>query len=71
MLDDIINNYKLIGKSEKELFELVGTPFTKGKFNEKKLYQFRTSVKNGQYLHWYLFTELRNDTVIYTQKSLD
>jgi len=72
MLDDIINNKILIGRSKKELLENLGQPFVKeeGFYNGKAM-QFRTSEKSGEYLHWYLFIELKNDTVVYTQKSLD
>jgi len=72
MLDDIVNNKILIGKSKKELLENLGQPFIKEEnFYDGKAMQFRTSEKDGEYLHWYLFVELKNDTVIYTQKSLD
>ena len=72
MLDDIVNNKILIGKSKKELLEKLGQPFIKeSDFYDGKSMQFRTSKKDGEYLHWYLFVELKNDTVTYTQKSLD
>ena len=72
MLDDIVNSKILIGKSKKELLENLGEPFIKeGAYYEGKSMQFRTAEKNGSYLHWYLFVELKNDTVIFTQKSLD
>ena len=72
MLDDIVNSKILIGKSKKELLENLGQPFIKeDSFYDGKAMQFRTSEKDGSYMHWYLFVELKNDTVIYTQKSLD
>jgi hypothetical protein len=72
MLDDIVNNKILIGKSKKELLENLGQPFIReNDFYDGKSMQFRTSEKDGEYLHWYLFVELKNDTVIYSQKSLD
>ncbi|MGG9961001.1 hypothetical protein [Ferruginibacter sp. SUN106] len=72
MLDDIVNNKIFIGKSKKELLENLGEPFIKEEsFYAGKAMQFRTSEKDGEYLHWYLFVELKNDTVTYTQKSLD
>ena len=72
MLDDIVTNKIVIGKSKKELLELLGPPFIpEDNFYDHKAMQFRTAEKDGEYLHWYLFVELKNDTVIYTQKSLD
>lgn len=72
MLDDIVNNKLFIGKSKKELLESLGEPFIKeDNFYTGRAMQFRTSEKDGEYLHWYLFVELKNDTVTYTQKSLD
>jgi len=72
MLDDIVNNKIFIGKSKEELLENLGQPFVGEKdFYDGKAMQFRTSEKNGEYLHWYLFVELKKDTVTYTKKSLD
>jgi hypothetical protein len=72
MLDDIVNNKIFIGKSKEELLENLGQPFIKEvDFYDEKAMEFRTSEKNGEYLHWYLYVELKKDTVTYTTKSLD
>lgn len=71
MLDNIISEKLLINKTKKEIIGLLGKPFTSNDYFGKTSLQFRTSHKNGQNLHWYLYVELENNIVTHVQKSLD
>jgi len=71
MLDSIISEKMLIGKSEDELIVLLGKPLTSNEYYGNRSLQFRTAKKSGQYLHWYLHVELKDGIVINAQKSLD
>ncbi|REG88768.1 hypothetical protein [Flavobacterium aquicola] len=71
MINDIIESKILINKSKAELFELIGQPFIKGEYFGEEAFQFKTGVKHGPYLHWYLYVSLKNGKVNYVQKSLD
>jgi len=71
MLDNLVESKFLINKSKKELIELLGNPLTENKYFANRALHFRTNQKKDTYLYWYLFTELKNDSVIYVQKSLE
>lgn len=71
MLNNMVNDSLFIGKSTSDVFKLLGKPDMQGDYYNDKYLQYRTKAKSGPYLHWYLFLEIKNDSVVRTQKSLD
>ena len=71
MIENIISQNTLTGKTNSETIELLGDPTFKTNRWGNELYQYRTTQKSGQYLHWYLYVEIENDTVIEVEKGLD
>lgn len=71
MLDDIIAKEMFVNNTEEELTEILGKPFTSDKFFETKYLKFRTAQKSGQYMHWYLTVELKDNIVIRVRKSVN
>ncbi len=71
MLDDIVSKKMFLGKSEKELIKTLGQPFTSDILFDTKYLKFKTSQKSGQYMHWYLTVELKDEIVVLVRKSVD
>lgn len=71
MLNSIVDQKLLINKSKQEVINMLGQPDIQGDYYNDIYFQYKTSAKDGDYLHWYLFIEIKDDTVIYTQKTLD
>lgn len=69
MMSNIIETEFLINKSNTELEKILGKPFLTNDFYDGKSYLYKTNVKANEYLNWYLFVELKNDSVVYVQKA--
>lgn len=69
MMTNIIETKLLINKTKKDLEKTLGKPFLISDFYDGKSHLYKTNVKANEYLNWYLFVRLKNDSVVSVQKA--
>lgn len=69
MMTNIIETKLLINKTKNDLEKTLGKPFLINDFYDGKSHLYKTNVKANEYLNWYLFVRLKNDSVVSVQKA--
>ncbi|MFD2916331.1 hypothetical protein [Psychroserpens luteus] len=69
MMTNIIETELLINKTKVDLEKILGKPFLINDFYNGKSHLYKTNVKANEYLNWYLFVQLKNDSVVSVQKA--